>query len=148
VRDGHDWNNPSFAHQGPKVMLINEHAGSGGDCFPYYFRETGLGKLVGTRTWGGLVGITGSPALVDGSGVTVPCFGIYELNGTWAIEGHGVDPDYQVVNDPASLAAGQDLQLDKAISVVLDELQANPGPQVVRPAFPDRSGAGIPESER
>ena len=92
-RDGNDWMWPPDSHQGPKCMLINGMAGSGGDCFPYYFRQQGIGKLIGMRTWGGLVGITGYPQLIDGSGVTAPSFAFYETDGTWGVEGHGVDPE-------------------------------------------------------
>lgn len=147
-RDGASWRSPLRAHIGPKVMLINHAAGSGGDAFPYYFKQLGLGKLVGTRTWGGLVGISGNPGLIDGGYCTVPTFAIYELDGTWAIEGHGVDPDVLVIDNPAELARGKDPQLDKGIEVVMDELRKNPPFRVKRPAYPDRSGSGIPQSER
>lgn len=146
-RYGYDWRSPGMGHAGPKVMLINEAAGSGGDMFPYLFRHTGLGKLIGTRTWGGLVGLTGNPGLLDGY-VSVPQFGIYELDGTWAIEGHGVDPDIEVIADPTELANGIDPQLEKAIEVIRAELTSFPWVDVDPPAYPDRSGAGIPEDER
>ncbi|MEZ5976021.1 MAG: PDZ domain-containing protein [Planctomycetota bacterium] len=84
------WEYPEMRHEGPKAMLINGPSGSGGDCFPYYFRQAGLGPLIGTRTWGGLVGISGNPGLIDGASVTVPTFGFFELDGTWGIENHGV----------------------------------------------------------
>lgn len=147
-RDGNSWRTPHRSHAGPKVMLINGHAGSGGDAFPYFFRQAGLGKLVGTRTWGGLIGISGNPGLIDGSGITVPTFGIFEADGTWGIEGYGVDPDYEVVNDPAALARGEDPQLSKALEVILAELEANPYQPPVKPAYPNRSGSGIPAEER
>jgi tricorn protease len=115
VRDGHDWQFPPMAHFGPKVMLINGWSGSGGDAFPYYFREAGLGPLIGMRTWGGLIGISGAPPLVDGGGVTVPTFRQYSPTGQWFQEGHGVDPDIQVVDDPTQLARGVDPQLDRGI---------------------------------
>src|SRR5712692_354436 len=101
VRDAPAQQWPPIAHRGPKVMLINGWSGSGGDAFPFYFREAGLGPLIGTRTWGGLIGISGAPPLVDGGGVTVPTFGIYSTRGEWIIEGHGVDPDIPVVDDPS-----------------------------------------------
>ena len=113
--DGNDWTWPPDSHQGPKCMLINGLAGSGGDAFPYYFKQAGVGKLIGMRTWRGLVGISGNPGLMDGSGITVPTFGFYELDGTWGIEGHGVDPDIEVVDDPAKMLEGGDPQLDAAI---------------------------------
>jgi tricorn protease len=147
-RHGNSWRTPHRSHAGPKVMIINGHAGSGGDAFPYYFRQAGLGKLVGTRTWGGLIGISGNPGLIDGSGITVPTFGIFESDGTWAIEGYGVDPDYEVINDPASLAAGRDLQLEKALEVVTAELELRPYSPPARPTGPDRRGHGIPVEER
>ncbi len=81
---------PPVAHVGPKVMLINAWSGSGGDAFPLYFKAAGVGPLIGTRTWGGLIGITGAPPLVDGGPVTVPTFGIYSTDGRWIVEGHGV----------------------------------------------------------
>ena len=107
VRDGEDWPWPPIAHSGPKVMLINHWSGSGGDAFPFYFREAGVGPLIGTRTWGGLIGITGAPQLVDGGFVTVPTFGIYSTDGEWIIEGHGIDPDIEVIDDPSEPGQGQ-----------------------------------------
>ena len=92
-------------------MLINGWSGSGGDAFPFYFREAGLGPLIGTRTWGGLIGISGAPALVDGGGVTVPTFRMFDPKGQWFAEGHGVEPDIAVDDDPAQLAKGIDPQL-------------------------------------
>ncbi|MEC9374424.1 MAG: S41 family peptidase, partial [Planctomycetota bacterium] len=146
--DLHNWPWPPDASQGAKVMLINGLAGSGGDAFPFYFRQAGLGKLIGTRTWGGLVGITGMPSLVDGTGVTVPNFAFYEKDGTWGIEGHGVDPDIEVIDDPALMVDGGDPQLDKAIEVVMEEISRNPYRQPPTPAYPNRSGMGLPESDR
>ena len=100
-------------------MLINGLAGSGGDMFPALFKQYGLGKLIGTRTWGGLVGITGSPSLIDGASVTVPSFAYYRTDGNWGIEGHGVDPDIEVIDDPALMVDGGDPQLDRAIALML-----------------------------
>lgn len=153
-RHGKDWPWPYDSHQGAQVMLINGLAGSGGDMFPWLFRENGLGKLVGTRTWGGLVGISGNPSLIDGGYTAVPTFGFYEKDGTWGIEGHGVDPDIQVIDDPALMiddgdpSTVEDPQLDAAIQVVLEEIKANPYRAPKRPTGPDRSGMGIPESDR
>lgn len=147
-RDGADWPWPFDSHHGPKCMLINGLAGSGGDAFPYYFRQAKVGKLIGTRTWGGLVGITGVPPLIDGVGVAVPRFGFYKLDGTWGIEGHGVDPDIEVVDDPALMTKGGDPQLDAAITLMQDELKAKPPAPPRRPADPDRRGMGIPEKDR
>jgi len=125
VRDGKDWQWPPIANFGSKVMLINGWSGSGGDAFPDYFRKAGLGPLIGSRTWGGLIGISGCPQLIDGGSVTVPTFRMYDPDGKWFREGHGVDPDIEVLEDPTALAKGGDAQLEKAIAVVLEEMQKN-----------------------
>jgi tricorn protease-like protein len=138
VRDGRDWQSPSVAHSGPKAMLANAWSGSGGDCFPFLFRQMGLGPLIGTRTWGGLIGMTGAPPLIDGGSVTVPTFAIYDRTGRWIIEGHGVDPDIAVPDDPAELARGRDAQLDRAIAEVKKALQANPASSPAKPSYPKR----------
>jgi tricorn protease len=140
VRDGADWKWPPVSNQGPKAMLINGWSGSGGDCFPYYFHKMGLGPLIGTRTWGGLIGITGAPPLIDGGGITVPTFGIYDPKSDWIIEGHGVDPDIKVIDDPVLMAKGEDPQLDRAVAEVLKALQANPQPEIKKPKYPNRGG--------
>lgn len=147
-RDQQDWVWPSDGHRGPKCMLINGLAGSGGDAFPYYFRQAGLGKLVGTRTWGGLVGITGYPALMDGASVTAPSFAFYKTNGDWGIEGHGVDPDMMVMDDPALMVDGGDPQLDAAIKLMQDELKSKPFVPAKRPAYPNRKGFGIENRDK
>lgn len=147
-RDGRDWPWPPDSHQGPKAMLINGLAGSGGDMFPWLFRENRLGKLIGTRTWGGLVGISGNPQFIDGGSISVPTFGFYKKDGTWGIEGHGVDPDIEVIDDPAKMQNGADPQLDFAIDHLLEELQRSRYVPPARPASPDRSGMGIPERDR
>ena len=139
VRDGHDWVWPSEAHFGPKAMLVNGWSGSGGDCFPFMFKEAKLGPVIGTRTWGGLIGITGCPPLVDGGSVTVPTFGIYSTKGEWIIEGHGVDPDIEVVDDPGAMAKGGDPQIERAVKEVLQSLKKNPPSQVKKPAYPNRA---------
>jgi tricorn protease len=125
-RTGVDRQVPYVAHFGPKVMMINGWSGSGGDAFPDYFRKAGLGELIGTRTWGGLIGISGAPALIDGGGVTVPTFRLYDPNGEWFREGHGVDPDIVVDEDAGQLAKGTDSQLEKTIEVILDKLKTEP----------------------
>lgn len=140
-RDFRDWQTPFVSNPGPKVMLINGWAGSGGDAFPYYFRKAGLGPLVGTRTWGGLIGISGNPQPIDGGFVTAPTFGLWNTEGHWDVEGYGVQPDFEVVNTPHELAAGRDPQLEKAIEVILDELAKKPRPRPHKPAYPDRSGS-------
>ncbi len=147
-RDGRDWPWPPDSHVGPKCMLINGLAGSGGDAFPAYFRNAGLGKLIGTRTWGGLVGISGNPVLIDRGYTSVPTFGYYELNGTWGIEGHGVDPDIEVIDDPAKMVGGRDPQLDAAIKLMLHEIETNGFHPPRKPPYPDRSGMGIREEDK
>jgi tricorn protease len=140
VRDGKDWTTPPVAHFGPKAMLINGWSGSGGDCFPFFFKQSKLGPLIGMRTWGGLIGITGAPPLVDGGAVTVPSFGIYNTNGEWIIEGYGVDPDIEVVDDPAAMARDEDPQLERAVAEVMKLLRQHPPREVKRPPYPKRSG--------
>lgn len=139
VRDGKDWQWPSGAHFGPKAMLINGWSGSGGDAFPDYFRKSGLGPLIGTRTWGGLIGISGCPSLIDGGGVTVPTFRMYNPDGSWFPEGHGVDPDIEVAEDPSSMAKGTDVQLQKAIEEVMKQIKAKPNIHPAAPGKEDRS---------
>ncbi|HEY4148004.1 MAG TPA: PDZ domain-containing protein, partial [Chitinophagaceae bacterium] len=116
TRDGNPLPWPPYAHFGPKVMLINGWSGSGGDAFPDYFRKRGLGPLIGTRTWGGLIGITGMPQLVDGGYITAPDFRMYNPDGTWFKEGHGVDPDIEVPENLGSMVKGIDPQLERAIT--------------------------------
>ena len=135
VRDGKNWQWPPVGHFGSMAMLINGWSGSGGDAFPDYFRKAGLGPLIGMRTWGGLIGISGSPTLIDGGGVTVPTFRMYNPDGTWFKEGHGVDPDIEVVENPSTLAKGVDPQLEKAIENVLEQIKAH-GP--IDPKVPAR----------
>lgn len=141
VRDGASWQWPPVAHSGPKVMLINGWSGSGGDAFPFYFREAGLGPLIGTRTWGGLIGISGAPPLVDGGGVTVPTFRMYDPKGQWFAEGHGVDPDIRVDENPTELAKGRDTQLLKAIDEAMTRVKNNP-PAPNHPPYQKRIGGG------
>lgn len=123
VRDGSSWPWPPYAHFGPKVMLINGWSGSGGDAFPDYFRKRNLGPLIGSRTWGGLIGISGVPPLIDGGNITVPTFRMYNPDGTWFKEGHGVDPDIAVDEDLGSMAKGVDPQLERAIAEVKNLLK-------------------------
>ncbi|MEW6196803.1 MAG: PDZ domain-containing protein [Bacteroidota bacterium] len=138
VRDGINWQWPQVAHFGPKVMLINGWSGSGGDAFPDYFRKAGLGPLIGTRTWGGLIGITGAPALIDGGSVTVPTFRMYDPDGKWFKEGHGVDPDIEVLENPGELAKGIDVQLERAIEELMKAIEKNPPVFPKQPAFEKR----------
>ena len=149
TRDSKDWRWPMGVHAGPKAMLINGLAGSGGDMFPWLFRHNDLGPLIGTRTWGGLVGISGNPGLIDGGYTAVPTFGFYETDGTWGIEGHGVDPDIEVMDDPGLMLDGGDPQLQKAVEVMLEALANGEGARPVeRPASPDRSGMGITDEDK
>lgn len=141
VRDGQNWQWPPVAHRGAMVMLINGWSGSGGDAFPNYFRDAGLGPLIGTRTWGGLIGISGVPALVDGGVVTVPTFRMFSPAGEWFREGHGVEPDIHVPEDPAALAKGSDPQLERAIQEVMDRIAKLPPPPA-RPAPEKRTAGG------
>ena len=129
-------------------MLINGLAGSGGDMFPWLFKQAGLGKLIGTRTWGGLVGISGNPPLIDNGFIRVPTFGFYEKDGTWGIEGHGTDPDIEVIDDPALMVDGGDPQLDAAIEHMMAEIERNGYKPPKRPADPDRSGMGVTEEDK
>ncbi len=118
IRDGQSWQWPPYANFGPKLMLINGWSGSGGDAFPDYFRKKGLGPLIGSRTWGGLIGISGVPDLVDGGTITVPTFRMYNIDGTWFKEGHGVDPDIDVPENLGEMAKGIDPQLERAITEI------------------------------
>jgi tricorn protease len=126
TRDGESQQWPPVSHVGAKVMLINGWSGSGGDAFPFYFREANVGPLIGTRTWGGLIGISGAPTLVDGGSVTVPTFRMYDVRGEWFPEGHGVEPDIQVEEDPSQLANGVDPQLERGIEEVLRLMAEQP----------------------
>ena len=135
IRDGSDWPWPPFANFGPKVMLINGWSGSGGDAFPDYFRRKKLGPLIGARTWGGLIGISGVPGLVDGGGVTVPTFRMYNPDGTWFREGHGVDPDIAVPEDLSMMAKGKDPQLEKGIEEIKSLLKTKGYNAPARPGF-------------
>ncbi len=133
---------PYVVNNGPKVMLANEWAGSGGDAFPYFFKKAKVGPVVGKRTWGGLVGYSGGwPSLIDGGGVTSPNFGFYNTEGEWDVEGYGVDPDYEVENPSDAVFRGEDPQLDKAIELVMKALETYPkAPE--KPKGPDRKGIG------
>jgi tricorn protease len=135
-RYGSDLRTPLAAIQGPKVMIIDETAGSGGDYLPWMFRKSKLGTIIGRRTWGGLVGIGGFPVLMDGGTITAPNFAIWTPDGGWVVENEGVPPDIDVEQTPAEVIAGRDPQLDKAIEVVLKQLEANPQPTPTRPPFP------------
>ena len=136
-REGEDVSSPGEAIFGPKAMIINEFAGSGGDAMPWYFRKAKIGPLIGMRTWGGLVGIGGYPVLIDGGTVTAPRFAIYGLEGQWEVENHGIAPDIEVPLDPKLVRQGHDPQLEKAVEVVLQTLKEHPQPTYVKPPYPD-----------
>ena len=140
-RDGIGFRTPQTGIDGPKCILANEYAGSGGDAFPYYFKMQGLGPIIGKRTWGGLVGISHSLPLVDGGTVTMPDFGMYDpKQGKWLVENHGVDPDIEVENAPNLMVDGHDPQLERAIQYCMDELQKNPPKKPLLPAFKVQEG--------
>ena len=137
TREGEDFATPFASIFGPKAMLINEFAGSGGDFLPWAFRKTQIGPLIGKRTWGGLVGIYDYPQLVDGGSVTAPRLAFWNPDGTWDVENKGVAPDIEVELDPKALREGHDPQLEKAVEWLLDSLKKNPLPKHQRPAFPN-----------
>jgi tricorn protease len=137
TREGEDIADPAQAIFGPKVMIINQFAGSGGDAMPWYFRKAGLGPLVGMKTWGGLVGIGGYPPLLDGGHVTAPRWAFYGLSGEWEVENHGITPDIEVDQDPKLVRQGHDPQLERAVKVALELLEKDPPKTYQRPAYPD-----------
>lgn len=137
MRYGKDLKSPSASIQGPKVMLIDETAGSGGDMLPWMFRKFKVGTLVGKRTWGGLVGILGFPEFIDGGGVTAPNVAIWTKDG-FIVENEGVAPDIEVEQTPADVIKGRDPQLEKAIEIALKELEKNPQEVPKRPAYPKK----------
>jgi tricorn protease len=133
TREGKPFATPNASIFGPKVMIINELAGSGGDALPLFFRRRGLGKLIGKRTWGGLIGIYDYPILMDGGMFTSPRLAIFSPEGEWEVENVGVAPDIEVEMTPKSVIAGHDPQLEKAVEVVLEELNANMTKKITRP---------------
>ncbi len=128
---------PGFAHDGPKAMLVNGYSSSGGDALPYFFRKEGLGPLVGTRTWGGLIGLSGNPEFVDGGSVDVPTFRIYDHEGKWVVENAGVAPDVEVFDVAEKRLEGGDPSLEKGVEILLEALSKRPG-SVPRPPVPPR----------
>lgn len=142
LRDGTPSTSPIAGIYGPKVMIINESAGSGGDALPYYFRLRKVGPLVGTRTWGGLVGTLGVPSTIDGGGITAPILAFYNLKGEWDVENIGVAPDIEVENTPGEVNKGRDPQLERAVQEGLRLLEQNPVRRVPRPAPIDRTSKG------
>ncbi len=142
LRDGKTSTSPTAGIYGPKVMIINESAGSGGDALPYYFRLRKIGPLVGTRTWGGLVGTLGIPATIDGGGITAPSLAFFDLAGKWSVENEGVAPDIEVEYTPAEVIKGRDPQLERAVQEGMKLLEKNPVRRVPRPAPIDRTSKG------
>ncbi|MGE5570184.1 MAG: S41 family peptidase [Rhodospirillales bacterium] len=137
TRYGKEFTTPVGSIFGPKAMVINEYAASGGDLMPWMFRKAGIGKLVGKRTWGGLVGIFGFPALIDGGSVTAPNLAFYNTEGEWDVENRGVAPDIEVDLDPQAVRAGRDPQLEKAVEILLAELEKNPPRTYKKPVYPN-----------
>lgn len=139
MRYGADMKTPSASIQGPRAMLIDETAGSGGDLLPWMFRKNQMGPLIGKRTWGGLVGVLGFPVLLDGGTITAPNLAFWTRDGGWGVENEGVAPDIEVDQTPADVIAGRDPQLEKAIEVIKAELAKNPPARPPRPTFPVKS---------
>ena len=136
--DNRPWTTPIAGIWGPKVMIINERAGSGGDLLPYMFRARELGPLVGTRTWGGLVGTWDTPPLLDGGRMVAPRGGFYDVEGNWAVEGEGIAPDIEVIQDPKALLEGRDPQLERAVQEAMKLLQTQEFEIKPEPAPPVR----------
>lgn len=137
-RDGEPFFSPIAGIYGPKVMIATESSGSGGDALPYYFKLRNLGPLVGTRTWGGLVGTLGVPQTIDGGGITAPSLAFYNLEGQWDVENIGVAPDIKVENTPSEVIKGRDPQLERAVAEGLKLLEKNPVKRLPRPASINR----------
>lgn len=140
TRDGEDMTTPVSLIQGPKAMIINEYAGSGGDAMPWHFRQAKIGILVGKRTWGGLVGFYGpGEALMDGGIVTAPSRGFWTPNNAWEIENYGVAPDVEVELDPKAMREGHDPQLERTVELLLADLEKHPIPVHKKPPYPNYS---------
>lgn len=139
TNDNRPWTTPMAGIWGPKVMIINERAGSGGDLLPYMFKMAEIGPLVGTRTWGGLVGTWDTPRFIDGGRMVAPRGGFYDVDGNWAVEGEGVAPDIEVIQDPKSVLAGNDPQLERAVEEAMRLLKNNEFELQPEPAPPIRS---------
>jgi len=137
-REGAETVEPSEAIYGPKVMIINQMSGSGGDALPWLFHKQGIGPLVGVRTWGGLVGIGGYPPLLDGGEVTAPRWALYGTTGQWEVENIGIPPDIEVEQDPALVRQGHDPQLERAVTTALEMLAKTPPAVFPRAVYPDR----------
>ena len=140
VADHKPFTNPGAGIWGPKVMIVNESAGSGGDLLPWMFKNMAIGPLVGTRTWGGLVGIWDVPPLIDGGSITAPRGGFYNMDGEWDVENIGVAPDIHVEMIPKQVIAGHDPQLEKAVEEALRLPESQEWPKVLpEPEAPIRA---------
>ncbi len=135
MRYGEDYKTPAASIQGPKTLIVNEMAGSGGDLFPWMWHKFGLGPIVGKRTWGGLVGVLGFPILMDGGSITAPNLAIWTAEQGWVVENEGVPPDIEVEQTPADVIAGHDPQLERAVAITLDSLAQHPVTTPTRPAY-------------
>jgi tricorn protease len=133
---------PVYVSRAHMALLTNRQAGSGGDELPYEFRAKGMGPVIGTRTWGGLVGVSMSITLQDGSRLTAPDYRIYTPDGRWVVENEGVTPDIVVERDPADMARGVDAQLQRGIEYLMERIEAEPLPEPSHPPFPDLGGGG------
>ena len=136
--DNRPWTTPMAGIWGPKVMLINERAGSGGDLLPYMFHAKKIGPLIGTRTWGGLVGTWDTPRFIDGGRMIAPRGGFYDVDGNWAVEGEGIAPDIEVIQDPKSVLEGKDPQLERGVEEALRLLETQEFTLQPEPAAPVR----------
>jgi tricorn protease len=145
-RYGAIYRTPAASIMGPKVMITNEFAGSGGDAMPWMFKYTHTGTVIGKRTWGGLVGVSQYPVLMDGGNVTSPNFGFFNPEGQWDVENHGVAPDIEVELDPKAVHDGHDPQLERAVAVALEQLKKNPPPEPKRPPYPNYQRPNGPAS--
>ena len=145
-RYGAIYRTPAASIFGPKVMIINEFAGSGGDCMPWMFHYNKVGTLVGKRTWGGLVGVGSYPPLMDGGNVTAPSFGFFNPEGQWDVENKGRRPTSMVDLDPKSMHDGHDPQLERAVAVALQQMKDHPVPAPKRPAYPNHNGPQPPST--
>jgi tricorn protease len=133
---------PTARIPGPKCLLINRVSSSSGENFAYYFRKSGLGKLIGTRTWGGLIGVNGNQSLIDGGYWWVPQSAFFVDQKRWMPEGIGIEPDITVMDDPALMRDGKDPQLDAAINYLLGELRKHPNTPIVHPEVRSRAARG------
>jgi tricorn protease len=141
-RYGKDWPTPGMGVFGPKVLMINQYSGSGGDMFPWLFKHNKVGPLIGKRTWGGLVASFGFP-LVDGGNINAPDDAFYNpFNNTWDVEGHGVDPDIEVELDPYLWRQGHDAQLERAVAEAMKLVNATPKRTFTHPPYQDKSKIG------